>query len=127
MAAAVEAALGDLLQQITEVPAPTFAEEERARFIAGLWKDAGLDARLDDIHNVFADTGVGQGPRVLLAAHSDTVFPAGTDVSVQRAGGRWLAPGIGDNSSSLAVLTYLAQQLGQLNRPLPRLYLASPV
>lgn len=122
-----ETALGELLQQICEVPAPTFAEQERASFVAGLWRAAGLDVELDDIHNVFADTGVGSGPRVLLAAHSDTVFPAGTDVSVQRAGGRWLAPGIGDNSSSLAVLTYLAQQLPQLSGPLPHLFLASPV
>lgn len=120
-------AIGELLQSICEVPAPTFEEAERASFIAGLWREAGLDARLDDIHNVFADTGRGSGPRVLLAAHSDTVFPAGTDVSVQRAGGRWLAPGIGDNSSSIAVLTYLAQQLDRLTGQLPRLYLASPV
>ncbi len=119
--------IGELLQQICEVPAPTFEEEERAAFIAGLWREAGLTVEVDDIHNVFADTGVGSGPRVLLAAHSDTVFPAGTDVSVQRAGGRWLAPGIGDNSSSVAVLTYLARQLGSLNGPLPRLYLAAPV
>jgi acetylornithine deacetylase/succinyl-diaminopimelate desuccinylase-like protein len=46
-------------------------------------------------------------------------------VTVQRAGGRWLAPGIGDNSSSLAVLSYLATQLGSL-AGLPRITLAAP-
>lgn len=119
--------IGRLLQLICEVPAPTFSEAERAQLIAELWREAGLEPHVDDIGNVFADTGVGEGPRVLLAAHSDTVFPAGTDVSVQKAGGRWLAPGIGDNSSSVAVLTHLAGSLASLPGPLPRISLASPV
>lgn len=120
--------IAELVQLICEVPAPTFSEGPRAELIAGLWRQAGLDVQVDDINNVFSDTGIGSGPRVLLAAHSDTVFPAGTDVTVQRAGGRWLAPGIGDNSASVAVLTHLAEQLGSLAPDgLPRLLLASPV
>lgn len=119
--------IGRLLQLICEVPAPTFSEGDRAQLIARLWREAGLEPQVDDIGNVFADTGVGEGPRVLLAAHSDTVFPAGTDVSVQKAGGRWLAPGIGDNSSSVAVLTHLAGTVRSLPGPLPRISLASPV
>ena len=117
----------ELLQQICEVPAPTFEEGERAAFVADLWRAAGLDVQVDEIHNVTAATGVGNGPRVLLAAHLDTVFPAGTDVTVQRAGGRWLAPGIGDNSASLAVLTQLARNVSSLPGPLPRITLAAPV
>ncbi len=124
---AVNRELGELLQLITEVAAPTFEEAERAQLIARLWTEAGLAAEVDPIDNVFARAEGGEGPRVLLAAHSDTVFPAGTDVTVQRAGGRWLAPGIGDNAASLAVLTYLARQLPGLAGPLPRLSFASPV
>lgn len=123
----VAAEIGELLQQICEVPAPTFEEGERAALVAELWRAAGLDVQVDGIHNVTAATGAGSGPSVLLAAHLDTVFPAGTDVTVQRAGGRWLAPGIGDNSASLAVLSQLARNLGSLPGPLPRLTLAAPV
>lgn len=121
------AEIPELLQQICEVPAPTFEEGERARLIAELWRAAGLEVQVDDIHNVTGAAGGSGGPSVLLAAHLDTVFPAGTDVTVQRAGGRWLAPGIGDNSASLAVLTHLARNLGSLSGPLPRITLAAPV
>ena len=48
--------------------------------------------------------GTGGGPLVAIAAHLDTVFPEGTDVKVRRAGTRLAAPGIGDNTRSLAVL-----------------------
>jgi acetylornithine deacetylase/succinyl-diaminopimelate desuccinylase-like protein len=41
---------------------------------------------------------------VVLAAHLDTVFPAGTDVRVRREGTRLMAPGVGDDTRSLAVL-----------------------
>jgi acetylornithine deacetylase/succinyl-diaminopimelate desuccinylase-like protein len=48
--------------------------------------------------------GTGNGPLVVVAAHLDTVFPAGTDVRVRREGTRLFAPGVGDDSRSLAVL-----------------------
>jgi acetylornithine deacetylase/succinyl-diaminopimelate desuccinylase-like protein len=119
------AAIAELVQLICETPAPTFAEADRARLVASLWRDAGLEPRIDELDNVIAAVPGGSGPHVLLAAHSDTVFPAGTDVTVQRAGGRWLAPGIGDNSSSLAVLTFLLTQLASLDG-LPRITVAAP-
>src|SRR5277367_1512822 len=46
---------------------------------------------------------------VMLSAHLDTVFPAGTDVKVQHDGDRWIAPGISDNSTGLAALIALAR------------------
>jgi acetylornithine deacetylase/succinyl-diaminopimelate desuccinylase-like protein len=46
---------------------------------------------------------------VMLTAHLDTVFPAGTDVHVKREGGRLLAPGISDNGTGLAALVTLAK------------------
>ncbi|HEX3991978.1 MAG TPA: M20/M25/M40 family metallo-hydrolase, partial [Acetobacteraceae bacterium] len=41
---------------------------------------------------------------ICVAAHLDTVFPAGTDVKVRREGTKLFAPGIGDDTRSLAVL-----------------------
>ena len=40
----------------------------------------------------------------MFAAHMDTVFPAGTNVKVRREAGRLYAPGVGDNSTSVANL-----------------------
>ena len=48
--------------------------------------------------------GTGNGPLVVVAAHLDTVFPAGTNVTVRREGTKLFAPGIGDDTRSLAVL-----------------------
>jgi len=112
--AAVDALLPSLesrLKRITETPAPPFEEEARGALIAGLWSAAGLDVERDEAGNVVACVDGGRGPRVLVAAHLDTVFGAGTDVGVRREGQRLCAPGIGDNSASLAVLTVFAERL----------------
>jgi di/tripeptidase len=55
--------------------------------------------------------GQGTGPLVAVAAHLDTVFPEGTNVTVKRDGTRLFAPGIGDNSRSLAVLLAIVRAL----------------
>lgn len=41
---------------------------------------------------------------IVIAAHLDTVFPEGTAVKVRREGTKLFAPGIGDDTRSLAVL-----------------------
>ena len=48
--------------------------------------------------------GIGNGPLICVAAHLDTVFPPGTDLTVRREGTRLFAPGVGDDTRSLAVL-----------------------
>ncbi|MEX2534074.1 MAG: M20/M25/M40 family metallo-hydrolase [Trueperaceae bacterium] len=103
--------LGELLTLICQTPAPTFEEGERGRLIARLFRDTGLEPHVDVVGNVVASVPGGRGPRVLLAAHLDTVFAADVDVSVKVDGQRWRAPGVGDNSASLAVLVYLLRNL----------------
>jgi len=49
-------------------------------------------------------TGPAGAPLVVLAAHLDTVFPEGTDVKVRREGTKLYAPGVADDTHSLAVL-----------------------
>jgi tripeptide aminopeptidase len=119
----------ELLRTIAEIPAPPFDEGDRAAFVAARWRTLGLEARIDGVGNVVADVPGGTGPRVVLAAHLDTVFEAGTDVTIrERPDGTWAAPGIGDNSASLAVLTALAEAMaaGGVRRR-PRLTLAATV
>lgn len=124
--AADRSTLIDLLERICRVAAPTFAEERRAELVASLFGEAGLAVERDGVGNVIAEqTGTG-GPRVLVAAHLDTVFGVDTDVTVRRRGGRLAAPGIGDNSASLAVMLHLARAL-VAGAAAPRVTLAATV
>lgn len=120
--------LARLLRAICETPAPTFAEEARAQLLLELLSQAGLEAGRDRIGNVIATLPGGSGPRVLLAAHLDTVFSQGTDVSVKVDGDRWSAPGVGDNSASLALLVHLLARLARGGGgELPRITVAATV
>ena len=78
------------LIELTEIPAPPFGEQARARRYADLLLTAGLtDVGIDEIGNVVARRpGHGDGDTVALAAHLDTVFPPETDVTVRRQGNR---------------------------------------
>ena len=91
--------------RLTEIPAPPFQEAERARAFLSMALAGGLaNVRLDAVGNVIGlRRGGGEG-LLCVAAHLDTVFPAGTDVTVRRDGTRLLAPGVGDDTRSLAVL-----------------------
>jgi di/tripeptidase len=93
---------------LTEIPAPPFKEAARARAYMAMLKAHGLsDVEMDAEGNVMGlrrGTGPAGGPVVVLAAHLDTVFPEGTPVKVRREGTRLYAPGVGDDTRSLAVL-----------------------
>jgi tripeptide aminopeptidase len=91
---------------LTEIPAPSFKEDARGAAYLRMLQDAGLtDVERDDVGNVMGlRRGAGGGPLIAIAAHLDTVFPEGTDVTVTRNGTRLSAPGVGDDTRSLAVL-----------------------
>ena len=96
---------------IQAIPAPTFGETARAAAMAAHFREAGLeDVELDSIGNVYGRRGHGAAP-VVLAAHLDSVFPVGTDLSLIRSSERWAGPGIGDNALGLAALVELAVDL----------------
>ena len=121
--------LTGLLRAICETPAPTFNEAARGELVAGFLRAMGLKPHTDTVGNVTADVPGGRGPRFLLAAHLDTVFDAATDVQVRTGtNGRLTAPGIGDNSASLAVLlVYLRRVQRGLASAYPRLTFAATV
>lgn len=100
--------------RLTEIPAPEFAEARRGEALKELFTANGLEVRTDKTGNVIGERP-GSDPQsvVLLAAHLDTVFPAGTDVHVKRDGDRLLAPGIADNGAGLASLVGLAHALAE--------------
>jgi len=91
---------------LTEIPSPPFKEERRAAAYLDRLAAHGLaEVEQDEIGNVMAlRRGEGNGGLVAIAAHLDTVFPEGTEVKVRREGTKLFAPGVGDDTRSLAVL-----------------------
>ena len=97
--------------RITEIAAPPFHEGVRAAYMKKLLTAAGLRVDMDATGNVIGEyTGTSQDI-VMVTAHMDTVFPAGTAVNVKREGIRLLAPGISDNGTGLAALVVIARAL----------------
>jgi acetylornithine deacetylase/succinyl-diaminopimelate desuccinylase-like protein len=91
---------------LTQVAAPSFQEATRAAAFLEMARAHGLqDLETDAEGNVTGlRRGIGNGPLICVAAHLDTVFPPGTDLTVRREGTRLFAPGVGDDTRSLAVL-----------------------
>ena len=106
---------------IQQIPAPTFHEMERARFVQARFAEEDLtDIKVDGIGNVYARlAGSETGKALVVCAHLDTVFPVSIDLHHERELERILAPGIGDNSLGVAGLFGLvwAQRGRQLSLP----------
>ncbi len=120
----------DLTARIAAIPAPTGDEGARSAFVADEARRRGLrDVRVDDLGDVVGVLpGRSDGPPVLLAAHLDTVFPAGMPLPITRTEGRLSGPGIGDNSLGVAALLCLPALLDEMGiRPEVDLILAAPV
>jgi len=98
---------------LSEIPAPTGAEQARGECVAARFRALGLeDVRTDDVGNVIgARRGTSDEAPVLVCAHLDTVFPEGTPVCVARDGVQLAGPGIVDNSRGLAAMLALAEAI----------------
>ena len=98
---------------ISEIESPTFAEGVRGEEIARLLKEYGLtDVVIDPSGNVVGRRpGTGSGPVLAIAAHLDTVFPAGTNLKVRKEGHLYYGPGIGDNASGLRSMLQVLRAL----------------
>jgi tripeptide aminopeptidase len=122
--AEIEAHQEDLVQliiRLCEIASPTFAEGPRARAVAEELRALGLqDVHIDATQNV---TGVlpghAPGPTFLLDAHTDTVFPPGTDVRVRRGDGKLKAPGVGDDTTNLACGLFLLRLVRDCGLAIP--------
>lgn len=112
------ATLEEMVQEnirVCEIPAPSFHEQDRAKYIAKRLQDEGVaEVVVDDVFNVYGRIPGQGGQTVMLAAHSDTVFPLGTDVTVRREADRLMAPGVRDNSTGVAALITLARIMREL-------------
>jgi tripeptide aminopeptidase len=95
------------------IPSPTSKEQQRAQYYLGRLKAVGLDdVRMDSVSNVCGVLrGSGGGPKLLLSAHLDTVFPEGTDLTIKEKDGKLYAPGIADDARGLAAILSVVRGL----------------
>ena len=116
-----ETALAQLCIDVQQIAAPTDAEGERAAWVARYFQRLNLhDVAIDEHHNVYGCVpGTGTGPAVLVTAHTDTVFPQETDLTIRidESTGHIYGPGIGDNSTGVASLLALGEALQKLPTP----------
>ncbi|MEM7394251.1 MAG: M20/M25/M40 family metallo-hydrolase, partial [Verrucomicrobiota bacterium] len=105
------------LALIGEIPAPTFGEEDRIQRVVDRFNECMLqDPSIDEIGNAMGVfPGKDRDRNILLVAHADTVFPAGTDHTLAVQSDRVVGPGVGDNSLGLAVLASLPTLIDRLD------------
>jgi tripeptide aminopeptidase len=129
--------------ELIQIPAPSFNESARAAWFIERFHQLGLtNIHLDDAGNALAEltpdgnpddpllpTPSSPLPVVLLSAHLDTVFPAGTPVepTEEKDSPRIYAPGICDNGAGLTALLATAAALRYANiaPPIPILFAAN--
>jgi tripeptide aminopeptidase len=106
--------------EITGIPAPPFGEGRRAEWFKSRFEQLGLeDVHVDGEGNVL---GIRRGTDrdakyVMISAHMDTVFPAGTTLDVHRDQDKLIGPGISDNGAGLIAMLAIAAALH--DSPLP--------
>jgi acetylornithine deacetylase/succinyl-diaminopimelate desuccinylase-like protein len=98
------------LVALAETPAPTFAEAERLAWLEERLDEAPGRRERDRAGNLIWSWGSGR-VRLVVAAHVDTVFPAGTELTVRREGDYLIGPGVGDNAAAVAVAVNVTEGL----------------
>ena len=123
---------------VVGIPAPPFGEQARSKWLAERFLEAGLaKVKTDEVGNVLGfllppnHDEESTGPIVVVSAHLDTVFPAGTTIkpSLTEKDGvdRLEAPGACDNGTGVVGLLALAHSTihGHVNVPVPLLFLGN--
>jgi acetylornithine deacetylase/succinyl-diaminopimelate desuccinylase-like protein len=110
----------DWQTELVSIPAPPFGEQARSLWMAARFAEAGLSSlQTDAVGNVFGRLPAASlppestGPVVVLSAHLDTVFPAGTPLHPVVDGDRLQSPGACDNGAGVAGLLAIAHALIQ--------------
>jgi len=108
--------------EMLRIPAPPFGEQARAAWFLERFTQLGLaNPHLDAAGNALAELGSphldsemwvhGTSPVILLSAHLDTVFPAGTPTDPIEEESRIVAPGACDNAAGLSALLGIAASM----------------
>jgi tripeptide aminopeptidase len=90
--------------RLQQIPAPTFAEQQRAQCMLEYFQAHRLaDTSMDSMYNAYGRLPGKDSsrPALMIAAHTDTVFPIETNLSLRREGSHIYGPGLGDNCFGL--------------------------
>ncbi|MGB0064254.1 MAG: M20/M25/M40 family metallo-hydrolase [Terracidiphilus sp.] len=111
---------------VTGIPAPFNGEQERAHWVKERFLEAGVSAiETDSVGNVLGVLPAAHlpaestGPIVVLSAHLDTVFPAGTPIRPAIVNGRLEAPGVCDNAAGIVGMLAVVHALIEAKVELP--------
>lgn len=106
----------ELTTDLTEISAPSNDEGDRARALQAVLTEKGYsDVILDEISNVTGRIpGKDRSKALLVAAHTDTVFPREVDLTVTRESDTLHGPGVGDNTVAVATVAMLKEVFDQL-------------
>ncbi len=112
--------------ELAAIPAPTHGEEARAKWLSQRFTEVGLrHIEIDAAGNVLGILPAAHlppestGPVILLSAHIDTVFPAGTPLNPVFADDRLVAPGACDNAAGVAGMLAIVRALLHAGVELP--------
>jgi len=99
--------------RICSIPASPFGEQERAEYFSRKFSELGLtEVEIDEEGNCLGLLGgTSRSPLMVVSAHLDTVFPAGTNFNVVRRNGKLYAPGIADDGCGLVALIAIAEAI----------------
>ena len=129
--------LMDWQRTLVGIPAPPFGEERRAEWLLEQFRALGLtNTQIDAEGNVLGllsspdvgDLDLNNNQRaVVLSAHIDTVFPAGTEVTPRPPECGWLRPGACDNAAGVTGLLAIAAALidASITLPCPVLFVGN--
>ena len=104
-----------LIKELCAISAPSHHEERRAAFIRDWFLRRGMRATIDEAKNVLLPMGLDSHEDiVVIAAHTDTVFPDLTPMPLREEGDRLYCPGVGDDTANLAAMMLMASILKDL-------------
>ncbi len=110
-----------LIETLCRIPAPSHLEDERAKFIKQwLEKQGAKGVYIDEAKNVVYPVGCeNKNDIILFSAHTDTVFPDLEEMPFSNDGEYLYSPGVGDDTTCLAVLLMAAKYVAQNNLQAP--------
>lgn len=118
-----------LIETLCGIPAPSHHEERRAEFIQNwLTEQGATDVTIDEALNVVYPVGCEERDDIVVfMAHTDTVFPDMEPMSFVNDGEYLHSPGVGDDTTHVAVLLMVARYVAQnkLKAPCGILFVAN--
>ncbi len=118
-----------LIETLCGIPAPSHYEEKRAAFVKNWLTECGAKGvYIDEALNVVYPVGCeGKKDIVVFMAHTDTVFPDMEPMPFSRDEEYLYSPGVGDDTTHLAILMMIARYVArqELKAPCGILFVAN--